>query len=113
MKMDKKLSGSIQQIKYLTGALNDQNLNGELNQKIQLEGIVKNTIILKGNIDKYSGSIEPLPHYPGPFEITPLPFEETILHTKGKVVNKNIKILEIPYYKTSNESGYTVYIGGN
>ena len=53
-----------------------------------------------------------LSKYTGPTVITPLPFQNTVLETRGKVVYRNINVLEIPYYETSNVSGKTVYIGG-
>lgn len=113
MENEKKLIGYIKKVQNISGAIQEINLKATLKQTQPLTGVINNSIYLIGEIKKSSGSIGPLPPYPGPFEITPLPFEEVVLQTKDKTVNRNIKILEIPYYKTSNESGYTVYIGGN
>ena len=49
--------------------------------------------------------------YAGPYEVIPKIRNQT-LDTKNKMLSKNIFIKQIPYYETSNESGYTVYIGG-
>lgn len=49
--------------------------------------------------------------YAGPYEVIPKIRNQT-LDTKNRMLSKNIFIKQIPYYETSNESGYTVYIGG-
>ncbi len=51
--------------------------------------------------------------YEGPYNITPLAFQEQEFETKDKILEENIKVKEIPYYETSNQYGDTVYIGGN
>lgn len=51
--------------------------------------------------------------YDGEYDITPLAFQEQELETKDKLLEKNIKIKEIPFFETSNQYGNTVYIGGN
>lgn len=50
-------------------------------------------------------------YYRGSYEVTPLVDEETVLETRGLTLTSDVTVLEIPYYETSNESGYTVYIG--
>ena len=50
--------------------------------------------------------------YQGEYVIEPKAFEDTVLETKYKTMTDNVKVLEIPYFETSNESGTTVYIGG-
>lgn len=53
-----------------------------------------------------------VPTYTGSYEVTPLPFTETILETQGFLLEDNVVVLEIPYYETANESGgNTVIIG--
>jgi len=52
------------------------------------------------------------PAYEGETDITPKPHEETILETEGKRMRSDVIVREIPYFKTSNVSGLTVYIGG-
>lgn len=49
--------------------------------------------------------------YEGEYIITPLPYQETILQTKDKILSEDIRVLEIPYFETSNVSGLTIYIG--
>ena len=51
--------------------------------------------------------------YKGNYEITPKAFRSQILKTADKLLEKNIKVLEIPYYETSNTKGTTVFIGGD
>ena len=51
--------------------------------------------------------------YDGEYDITPLAFQEQELETKDKLLEKNIKVKEIPFFETSNLYGDTVYIGGN
>lgn len=47
--------------------------------------------------------------YDGTYEITPTPECQT-LNTASKVMLDDVKILGVPYFETSNESGTTVYI---
>ena len=79
----------------------DDKLDGTIDKEQSMSGIIDDTPY--GPVEKYDG----------PYQFIPLPFEEIIIPTRGTVVYRNMKILEIPYYKTSNESGYTVYIGGD
>lgn len=49
--------------------------------------------------------------YNGKYSITP-DDENHVLETKGKVMNDNLTVFKIPLWETSNDSGTTVYIGG-
>lgn len=49
--------------------------------------------------------------YGGPYEVTPSTETDIILATKKKSMLDDVTVFKIPYYETSNESGYTVYIG--
>lgn len=50
--------------------------------------------------------------YDGEYAIIPKPFREQDLKTAGLKMKQDVIVSEIPFYKTSNENGYTVYIGG-
>lgn len=52
-----------------------------------------------------------IPYYEDPYEVTPTP-EGLSLSTRGKAMSDDVTVNPIPYYKTSNEHGYTIYIGG-
>ena len=67
--------------------------------------------ILSGNIVKPEVS-STVPDYQGEYVIIPKPFNNKVLKTSGFKMNNNVTVLKIPYYQTSNETGYTVYIGG-
>lgn len=54
----------------------------------------------------------PVPNYEGEYTIIPKPFNDEVLQTSGFRMNNNVTVLKIPYYQTSNETGYTIYIGG-
>lgn len=54
-------------------------------------------------------SINP-PYYEGEYEITPKVDAQT-LTTKDKLMADDLTVNRIPYYETSNEYGYTAYIG--
>ena len=58
-------------------------------------------------INKTSGDI-----YEGPYEVTPMAYNEVILETKEKKMSDNVTVLEIPYWETTNPDGKTVYIAG-
>ena len=49
--------------------------------------------------------------YLGPYEVVPSTTDNIILETKKKTMTDDVTVFKIPYYETSNESGYTVYIG--
>ena len=54
----------------------------------------------------------PVPNYQEEYIVTPKPFNDEILQTNGFKMTDDVTVLKIPYYQTSNEAGYTVYIGG-
>lgn len=45
-----------------------------------------------------------------PYEVTPSAYEDHVLSTAGKYVDKDIIVKKIPYTVTSNKTGATVYI---
>lgn len=50
------------------------------------------------------------PPYGGPYEVTPATYEQT-LDTDGTFMRDDVTIHEVPYYKTTNDSGgYTFSI---
>lgn len=49
--------------------------------------------------------------YDGDYIVKPKAYEDIVLDTSDKLLTDDITVLEIPYYETSNVSGYTVYIG--
>lgn len=62
---------------------------------------------IRGVISSYTtGTI-----YTGDYIVKPKANEEVVLDTSDKILTDDITVLEIPYYETSNVSGYTVYIG--
>ena len=48
--------------------------------------------------------------YNGQYEIEPKAHTTTTLNTSGKTLLNNVIVKKIPYFETSNFSGYTVYI---
>ena len=53
-------------------------------------------------------------YYPGPYEVTPMPYTSQILSTSNQAMLEDFIVREIPYYETSNTSGgYTATIGDN
>jgi len=65
---------------------------------------------ITGNIEL--PALRPIDKYAGPYEVTPV-WTEQRLETEGKQMTDDIKVNEIPIYKTSNPSGGdTIIIGG-
>ena len=62
---------------------------------------------IEGKVSRYSAD----KIYEGDYIVNPKAFEDIILKTSNKKLIDDITVLEIPYYETSNVSGYTVYIG--
>ena len=96
----------------ITGALStvDATIIGELKTSEMIVGTMTPIDIVSGDItippEKY---IDP---YMGEYVIKSDPFKDEIYMTKNHSMTKNLTVLKIPYYETSNETGYTVYIGG-
>lgn len=97
----------------LTGSLSaDEVLVGQLiSQESNLQGNLSADSILMEGIISIPPEI-PTDIYEGEYEIVSKPFETSEIQTQGLKMRENIVVLEIPYYETSNVSGYTVYIGG-
>ena len=70
----------------------------------QFESSVLDEVVLVGG--------EELPSYKGNIDIVPKSRENVILETANTRVLENITVRPIPYFETGNESGITVYIGG-
>lgn len=87
---------------------------------IHLNGSVKDEtahlkISIKESAEKISGKLGigglATKKYTGSYAIIPSS-EHQILPTKRKMMIDDLEIKAIPYYETSNETGVTVYIGG-
>lgn len=71
------------------------------------------------NVTKYSEARVKVPTsgdadiYDGEYIVSPSAHHETILETTNKLMEDDVVVLQIPYYETSNVSGYTVYIADN
>ena len=50
--------------------------------------------------------------YQGSYEVVSDPWYDTVMETSGKTMREDVIVKKIPYWETSNESGLTVYIGG-
>ena len=60
------------------------------------------TVINNSDVQQYAGS----------YEVTPRVDAETILATRNKLMQQNVRVHEIPRYDVSNDfAGTTVYIG--
>lgn len=90
--------------------------NGEISGGLSVIGCVSGTLAtdvdLSGALTIPEIVYPDIPIFDGSYDVTPLPFTETILETARKQMRENVTVQEIPYYETSNESGgYTVIIG--
>lgn len=95
----------------ITGALNtSETLHGKLISPKTISGIITSTDTISGDIvippEKY---IDP---YTGSYTVVSKPFKDEVLKTMNRQMARNVTVLKIPYYETGNETGYTVYIGG-
>ena len=48
--------------------------------------------------------------YLGPYEVTPLAWQDQILATNGKNMTDDVTVFEVPYDEVSNPTGTTVVI---
>lgn len=106
-----ELVGFIQSAHFLYGEINSQNTiqgmisNGSIGN---LVGVLHSESTLQGSISL----AKTFEQYKGDYIVTPHVYAQS-LKTENKVMTEDVQVLEIPYYETSNETGYTVYIGGN
>ena len=88
-----------------------KSLVGRMNPVGNLSGRIGRPNDMSGNIN-----IDPSPEiesYDGDYIVIPKAFTEQVLETKGKKMEDNVTVKEIPYYETSNiDGGETVYIAG-
>lgn len=50
-------------------------------------------------------------HYTGGYIVEPSPSHDTVLDTHDKYMDDDVRVLQIPYFETRNDSGgFTVYI---
>ena len=78
-------------------------------------GIVSVTPALSGNISAQAEIINRIAYsnmeeYEGPYEVTPLAYDEQVLATANKQMSQDVTVHKVPFYETSNEHGTTVYI---
>lgn len=64
-----------------------------------------------GSTSGGSGGTTVVYNYTGPYTVTPKIYDKTILPTEDKTLEKDVTVEEVPIYRTSNDSGTTVYIG--
>lgn len=74
--------------------------------------IIKNGIY---NVTKYAEAKVKVPTsgadvYEGDYVVTPSAHRDIILETTNKLMEDDVTVVQIPYYETSNVTGYTVYI---
>lgn len=89
---------SIKAFECLTGHISGLcTLSGELSCKGGLSG-------------KLSAAID-YNAYSGEYEVVPSAFSNQVLSTANKVLKKDMTVLKVPYFETSNiQNGITVYI---
>ena len=122
-----KLTGQLKEINLIEGSLAaaEANLTGVISTLNKtLIGTLTSTNLypLTGTLvstkkEVLSGNITippevPVPNYQGEYTVIPKPFKNEVLQTNGFKMKNDLTVLKIPYYQTSNETGYTVYIGG-
>lgn len=87
---------------------------------IHLNGSVKDETVhlkvaIKEGAERISGKLGigglAAKKYTGSYSVTPSS-EQQVLATRKKMMIDDLEIKAIPYYETSNETGKTVYIGG-
>ena len=75
---------------------------------VKITGILSVRETIKGSVTIPKGfNQEP---YEGPYEVMPSTRDDVVLETKKKRMTDDVTVFKIPYFETSNESGYTVYI---
>lgn len=105
------MTGSISVVTTFSGSLSGiQNMTGTLSPMRRMEGNLSSVQTMSGSLSV--PDVVGRESYTGEYNITPSTQNDIILDTAYKTLSNNINIYKIPYFETSNESGYTVYIGG-
>lgn len=73
---------------------------------------IKDSSVIKLNVENYQGGGGEYPIYYGPTVVTPMVHRSVELETKNKSLLSNIVVDEIPYFETTNPNGITFVIGG-
>ena len=61
-------------------------------------------------VDLVEKTVAALPKWDGTYVVIPKADEESVLQTRGKVMDGDVVVKKIPYYDTSNDFGNTIYI---
>lgn len=108
------LEGQLEQDLELTGELSpiDNKLTGELtDENYNLIGSLSQVELSMNGVLSIPPEV-PVENYRGNYTVIPKPFKIEVLKTAGLKMMDDVTVEKIPYYETGNESGYTVYIGG-
>ena len=81
-----------------TGAMDRASLYGTLTGKSSLEGSLS------------IGTKSESPEYEGPYTVTPSASDDINLLTADRHVSRNISVIKIPRYETSNHGGGYTFI---
>lgn len=95
---------------HLSGSLSPiATLSGNLSPIGTLIGTIESKHIITGSLSA-PVAVEH-EHYIGSYTVTPSAHTDIVLETANKLMDEDVNVLKIPYFETSNTSGYTVYIG--
>lgn len=100
--INQNLAGALSASGRLVGVL--------ISSEEKISGKISSTGTIKGGITiPPENYVNP---YKGDYTVVSKPFTDEVLETKNHSMTDNVTVLKIPYYETGNETGYTVYIGG-
>lgn len=108
----KKTSGNIQPDGTISGKVSDgqAKISGAIGVHTETTGELNSELALSGSISNGAVIYKDVPLYEGEYTVTPKTKAQT-LETTGKKMVDDVIIKSIPYFETSNQYGYTVYIG--
>ena len=104
-----KLIGQLQSINSVKPLVGQLQITTSMKPLVGTLTWVKNKVLV-GNI-KIPPEV-PIPNYQEEYTIVSKPFNDEVLSTRGLKMIDDITVSKIPYYQTSNDTGYTIYIGG-
>ena len=108
---EKELNADICNRSILSGSVDDEKtISGSISSSRSIGGTIDYISGVKGSI--ILPKIIKAETYSGEYEVTPKSFEQE-LATKSKNMKNDVLVHKIPYYETSNQTGTTVYIGGD
>ena len=102
----KSFTGNITNEKHIIGSIETAgNIVGAINPSEFVVGTLASDYTITGQLATNMTTSSDFPYYEGETTVTPDVYDTQVLETANTVVTRDIRVLKIPTYETSNEYG--------